>query len=222
MREVYLQLPVIQQTKVRKLRTVVTCDGLEHLAVPASKVLHDRRQRFLNRPSCVIPRLDPDTHSGHALYKRQHAGFGRVLFPDDRVNFPMAELRAELDYFIPVIDTSAKVALVFAHFCGLCVPAQFLGKIDVFDGQKPQIHVVVEGFGADHFLAAELSTFERISDAGIQRPMLIAAESFHDVLEELNRGKAAIPSTAVLAVLTVHLLATICVVNTSATVFELC
>ena len=95
MDEVHLQLAVFQQRKLRKFRTVVAGNGLEHLIPLLSKVGHDLLQGFHDCLGGMILSLDPNTHPRHALGQGQDTGFAFILLTDDRVDFPVAKLGAK-------------------------------------------------------------------------------------------------------------------------------
>ena len=207
MGEVHLQLAVLQQRKLRELRAVIAGDGLEHLILLLREVRHDRLQGFVDCLGGMVLSLDPNTHPRHALHQGQNAGLALVLLTDDRVDLPMAKLSAKVHDLGAFFNAPTKVLLVLTGFFRFRVSTKFLRQVDVLDGQQTQIHVAVEGFGANHFLTAELTAFKGLALTGVERPFVITLEMLDDVLKKPYRSQATVLLAAVSAFSQIHLLA---------------
>ena len=69
----------------------------------------------------------------------------------------MAKLGAKLHDLRAFFNAPTEIFLVLTGFFRFRIVTKFLGQVDVLDGKQTQIHVVVEGFGTDYFLATELA-----------------------------------------------------------------
>ena len=72
--------------------------------------------------------------------------------------------------FIPQFNTVTKIFLLLTNFIFLGVPSEFLGKINVFQGDQPQIDIVVERFGTNNLVTPEQAAFQCMTITSIQRP----------------------------------------------------
>lgn len=132
----------------------------------------------------------------------------------------MAELSAKAHDLGAFFNAPTEIFLVLTGFFCFRVSTKFLGQVDVLDGQQTQIHVVVEGFGTDHFLTAEPTAFKGLAITGVKRPFVITLEMLDDVLKKPYRSQAAVLLAAVPTVFQVHLLALVCLVTVLLTVIE--
>lgn len=122
MREVHLQLAVLEQRKSRELRPVVTGDGFEHLISLLSKVGHFLLQGIVDRLGSMIVSLDPNAHPRHAFHQGQNARLVFVLFADDRVELPMTNPVRKFT-ISGVLRWSDRVFSYFRGLFGFCVAA---------------------------------------------------------------------------------------------------
>ena len=92
----------------------------------------------------MILSFDPDTHPCHALHKRENTRLIFILFTDDRVNFQMSKLGTQFHDCGAIFDAPTENFPVLTDSFCFRTTAELFGQVDVFYGQKPQIHVVVE------------------------------------------------------------------------------
>jgi len=116
----------------------------------------------------------------------------------------MAKLSAKGYDLWAFFNASTENLLVLTGFFRFRVSTKFLRQVDVLDGQQTQIYVVVEGFGADHFLTAELAVRQCLAITGIKRPFVFALEMLDDVLKKPYRSQATVLLAAVSAVFQIH------------------
>ena len=132
----------------------------------------------------------------------------------------MAELSAKAYNFRAFFNAPTEIFLVLTGFFRLGVTSELFGQVNVLDGQQPKVYVVIEGFGADHFLTAEPTAFKGFAITGVERPFVFALEMLDDVLKKPYRSQAAVLLAAVPTVFQVHLLALVCLVTALLSVVE--
>lgn len=102
----------------------------------------------------------------------------------DRVDLPMPKLGARTHGFGSFFDASTEDLLVLTDFPRLRVTAELLREIYVLDGQKTEIHIIVEGLGADHVLSTEFAALQGCSATSIQRPVVVTLKMLYHILQE--------------------------------------
>ena len=132
----------------------------------------------------------------------------------------MAKLGAKAYNFRAFFNAPTEIFLVLTGFFRLGVTSELFGQVNVLDGQQPKVYVVIEGFGADHFLTAEPTAFKGFAITGVERPFVFALEMLDDVLKKPYRSQAAVLLAAVPTVFQVHLLALVCLVTALLSVVE--
>ena len=112
--------------------------------------------------------FDPNAHPRHALGQGQDARFALVLLANDRVDLTVTEFGTKFHNFGAFFDAPTENILALAGFFRFRVAAKLFGQVDVLDGKQTQIHVVVKGLGADHFLPTEFAAFKSFAIAGVK------------------------------------------------------
>ena len=84
------------------------------------------------------------------------------------------------------------------------VTIELLWQVNVLDWKQTEIHVIVQGLGADYFIPTELAALKCFAVAGIQRPFAFALEILCDILKESCRAKAAVLPAAILTMLQIY------------------
>ena len=92
------------------------------------------------------------------------------------------------DVAVRIIDEmpsfATEIFLVLTGFFRLGVTSELFGQIDVLDGKQTQIHIVVEGFGANHFFTAKLAACKSFAITGIKRPLVLTLEMLDNILKK--------------------------------------
>ena len=148
--------------------------------------------------------LDPDAHPRHALDKREHTRLIFILFADNRVDLPVTEFGTGIRDLRAFFDAPAENLFVLTDSFRLRITTELLWQINVLDWQQTEIHVIVQGLGADYFIPTELAALKCFAVAGIQRPFPFALEIFYDISKKLRRVEAAVLPAAILAVFQIH------------------
>ena len=120
--------------------------------------------------------LDPDAHPRHALDKREHTRLIFILFADNRVDLPVTEFGTGIRDLRAFFDAPAENLFVLTDSFRLRITTELLWQINVLDWQQTEIHVIVQGLGADYFIPTELAALKCFAVAGIQRPFAFALE----------------------------------------------
>ena len=120
--------------------------------------------------------LDPDAHPRHALDKREHTRLIFIFFADDRVDLPVTEFGTGIRDLRAFFDTPAENLLVLTDSFCFRVTIELLWQVNVLDWKQTEIHVIVQGLGADYFIPTELDALKCFAVAGIQRPFAFALE----------------------------------------------
>ena len=107
-----------------------------------------------------------------------------ILLTDDRVDLPVAKLGAKAHDLGAFFDAPTEIFLVLTGFFRLGVTSELFGQIDVLDGKQTQIHIVVEGFGANHFFTAKLAACKSFAITGIKRPLVLTLEMLDNILKK--------------------------------------
>ena len=126
------------------------------------------------------------------------------FFADDCVDLPVTEFGAGIHDFRAFFDAPAENLFVLTDSFRLRITTELLWQINVLDWQQTEIHVIVQGLGADYFIPTELAALKRFAVAGIQRPFPFALEIFYDISKKLRRVEAAVLPAAILTMLQIY------------------
>ena len=124
----------------------------------------------------MVLSFDPDAHPRHALDKREHTRLIFILFADDRVDLPVTEFGTGIRDLRAFFDTPAENLLVLTDSFCFRVTIELLWQVNVLDWKQTEIHIIVQGLGADYFIPTELAALKCFAVAGIQRPFAFALE----------------------------------------------
>ena len=98
------------------------------------------------------------------------------FFADDCVDLPVTEFGAGIHDFRAFFDAPAENLLVLTDSFCFRVTIELLWQVNVLDWKQTEIHVIVQGLGADNFIPTELTALWCFAVAGIQRPFAFALE----------------------------------------------
>ena len=98
------------------------------------------------------------------------------FFADDCVDLPVTEFCTRIHDLRAFFDTPAENLLVLTDSFCFRVTIELLWQINVLDWKQTEIHIIVQGLGADYFIPTELAALWCFAVAGIQRPFAFALE----------------------------------------------
>ena len=98
------------------------------------------------------------------------------FFADDCVDLPVTEFCTRIHDLRAFFDAPAENLLVLTDSFCFRVTIELLWQVNVLDWKQTEIHVIVQGLGADNFIPTELTALWCFAVAGIQRPFAFALE----------------------------------------------
>ena len=98
------------------------------------------------------------------------------FFADDCVDLPVTAFGAGIHDLRAFFDAPAENLLVLTDSFCFRVTIELLWQVNVLDWKQTEIHVIVQGLGADYFIPTELAALKCFAVAGIQRPFAFALE----------------------------------------------
>ena len=98
------------------------------------------------------------------------------FFADDCVDLPVTEFCTRIHDLRAFFDAPAENLLVLTDSFCFRVTIELLWQVNVLDWKQTEIHVIVQGLGADNFIPTELTALKCFAVAGIQRPFAFALE----------------------------------------------
>ena len=109
----------------------------------------------------------------------------------------MAEFLSGLYLLGPFLNAAPQNPFVFFSLVNLRITAQFLRQIYIFDIEKSQIHIVIEGFCTQNFTSVKVALFQRATCAGIQRPLILLKVLLHILQKRTFLQGFVCPATVV-------------------------
>ena len=174
MGEVDLAAPVLNLGEAGELRAVVHGNGLKDLRELVSKLFLEQLQGTQNGVRVPAGNLEGDVVFRFLLQQGEDNGLLASLPVHHSVAFPMAFLDAQSRDLRPLIDVLAVVFLVFARL-GILVPLAFQGLRQLCHRQVEITgpDLVIQGMRAYHLVHREQPVQAGITDAGVQRPLVL-------------------------------------------------